>query len=147
MINFRKKFLISDREKATYQIALEKTQNKHDADKLLQQIKDPADFQNDFYYNLYYKIVKEIDALNENWRNGKCWTKRIDCASENNRGVYCIQYDEDKIISGLRDTTIKIWRREDLQCDKQLVGHMGSVLCLHYDERVIVSGSSDSTIK
>jgi WD40 repeat protein len=62
-------------------------------------------------------------------------------------GVYCLQYDDEKIISGLRDTTIKIWRRGDLQCEKRLSGHSGSVLCLQYDERIIVSGSSDSTVR
>jgi F-box and WD-40 domain protein 1/11 len=62
-------------------------------------------------------------------------------------GVYCLQYDNEKIISGLRDTTIKIWRRGDLQCEKRLAGHTGSVLCLQYDERIIVSGSSDSTVR
>ncbi|KAL5109901.1 F-box/WD repeat-containing protein lin-23 [Taenia crassiceps] len=28
-----------------------------------------------------------------------------------NRGVYCLQYDSEKIVSGLRDDTIKVWRR------------------------------------
>jgi WD40 repeat protein len=62
-------------------------------------------------------------------------------------GVYCLQYDDEKIISGLRDTTIKIWKRRDLQCEKRLAGHTGSVLCLQYDDQIIVSGSSDSTVK
>lgn len=62
-------------------------------------------------------------------------------------GVYCLQYDDDKIISGLRDHTIKIWQRKDLQCSKTLRGHTGSVLCLQYDDRVIISGSSDTTVR
>ncbi|VDN84263.1 unnamed protein product, partial [Brugia pahangi] len=59
--------------------------------------------------------------------------------------VYCLQYDDDKIISGLRDHTIKIWQRKDLQCSKTL--HTGSVLYLQYDDRVIISGSSDTTVR
>lgn len=42
--------------------------------------------------------------------------KRINCRSEGSKGVYCLQYDDQKIISGLRDNTIKIWDRNDLTC-------------------------------
>lgn len=73
--------------------------------------------------------------------------KRINCRSENSKGVYCLQYDDTKIVSGLRDNTIKIWDRSDLQCVKTLTGHTGSVLCLQYDDKVIISGSSDSTVR
>lgn len=71
----------------------------------------------------------------------------VHCSTTGSPGVYCLQYDDDKIISGLRDNTIKVWRRSDLKCSKTLVGHTGSVLCLQYDERIIASGSSDSTVR
>lgn len=58
-----------------------------------------------------------------------------------------MQYDDNKIVSGLRDNTIKIWDRSDLKCVKTLMGHTGSVLCLQYDDKVIISGSSDSTVR
>ncbi|KAG6439467.1 hypothetical protein O3G_MSEX000797, partial [Manduca sexta] len=73
--------------------------------------------------------------------------QRINCRSENSKGVYCLQYDDNKIVSGLRDNTIKIWDRKTLQCVRELQGHTGSVLCLQYDERAIISGSSDSTVR
>lgn len=62
-------------------------------------------------------------------------------------GVYCLQCDDEKVISGLRDNTIKIWRRSDLTCSKTLTGHTGSVLCLQYDDQIIASGSSDATVR
>ena len=43
-----------------------------------------------------------------NWRGGKHGLKKILCRSENIKGVYCLQYDEEKIVSGLRDNTIKV---------------------------------------
>ena len=61
--------------------------------------------------------------------------------------VSSFQYDDTKIVSGLRDNTIKIWDRSTLSCLRVLNGHTGSVLCLQYDERVIISGSSDSTVR
>lgn len=86
-------------------------------------------------------------SIEQNWRMGRHVLQRINCRSENSKGVYCLQYDDHKIVSGLRDNTIKIWDRNTLQCVKVLTGHTGSVLCLQYDDKVIISGSSDSTVR
>ncbi|KAI5640811.1 D domain of beta-TrCP domain-containing protein [Phthorimaea operculella] len=100
-----------------------------------------------FYRQLYPKIIQDIRSIEDNWRMGRHNLQRINCRSENSKGVYCLQYDDNKIVSGLRDNTIKIWDRKTLQCVKELQGHTGSVLCLQYDERAIISGSSDSTVR
>jgi F-box and WD-40 domain protein 1/11 len=42
--------------------------------------------------------------------------------------VYCLQYDDNKIVSGLRDNTIKIWNRHNLTCHK--VGRVISLFIL-----------------
>uniref|UniRef100_A0AAF5PM93 F-box domain-containing protein n=3 Tax=Wuchereria bancrofti TaxID=6293 RepID=A0AAF5PM93_WUCBA len=117
---------------------------------LIEQLRNTVDSleaQHHFYRNLYPKINQDIESLKSNWQNGRHVLSRITCHSEPSRGVYCLQYDDDKIISGLRDHTIKIWQRKDLQCSKTLRGHTGSVLCLQYDDRVIISGSSDTTVR
>ncbi|VDN56857.1 unnamed protein product [Dracunculus medinensis] len=108
---------------------------------------DSLNVQHCFYRKLYPKIYKDIERLKSNWRNGRHVLSRITCHSEPSRGVYCLQYDDQKIISGLRDHTIKIWQRDGLQCSRTLRGHSGSVLCLQYDDRVIISGSSDTTVR
>ena len=46
--------------------------------------------------------------MESNWKNAKHTLTRIECHSENSKGVYCLQYDDKKIISGLRDNTIKV---------------------------------------
>uniref|UniRef100_A0A673GGB5 F-box/WD repeat-containing protein 11-like n=1 Tax=Sinocyclocheilus rhinocerous TaxID=307959 RepID=A0A673GGB5_9TELE len=94
-----------------------------------------------------HKSVHPITTIEANWRCGRHNLQRIQCRSENSKGVYCLQYDDDKIISGLRDNSIKIWDKQSLECLKVLTGHTGSVLCLQYDDRVIVTGSSDSTVR
>lgn len=101
----------------------------------------------DFYQVLYPQIIEDIENIEQNWKCGRFVLHRINCHSENSKGVYCLQYDDQKIISGLRDNTIKIWDRDTLSCRKVMTGHTGSVLCLQYDERVIISGSSDSTVR
>lgn len=60
--------------------------------------------------------------------------------------VYCLQFDQRKIISGSRDRTIRIWDVASGQQTKVLTGHQGSVLCLRYDDKHLITGSSDSTI-
>ena len=48
--------------------------------------------------------------MESNWKNARHTLTRIECHSENSKGVYCLQYDDHKIISGLRDNTIKVAR-------------------------------------
>lgn len=100
-----------------------------------------------YFRSLYPKIVQDIDRLESNWRCGRHGLLKISCRSENIKGVYCLQYDEDKIVSGLRDNTIKLWDRKSLDCTQVLHGHTGSVLCLQYDDKIIVTGSSDATVR
>uniref|UniRef100_A0A0N5AS79 F-box domain-containing protein n=1 Tax=Syphacia muris TaxID=451379 RepID=A0A0N5AS79_9BILA len=108
---------------------------------------DSIELQHNFYRDFFPRIFNDIKALRDNWKNGRRTLSKIQCNSEPSRGVYCLQYDDEKIVSGLRDHTIKIWRRSDLQCAMVLRGHTGSVLCLQYDDKVIISGSSDTTVR
>ncbi|CAD5229441.1 unnamed protein product [Bursaphelenchus okinawaensis] len=142
-----RKYLFIPKEQAAIQIAMSQGWNRPEAEEFVQTQLDMLNYLHDFYWHLYRNINKDIAQIEENWRTGKHKLQRINCESENNRGVYCLQYDDEKIISGLRDNTIKVWRRSDLQCVQTLVGHTGSVLCLQYDERIIASGSSDSTVR
>ncbi|GAB1603641.1 F-box/WD WD repeat-containing 1A-like isoform X1 [Argonauta hians] len=113
-----------------------------------------------FYRSLYPQIIEDIERIENNWRTGNHTLQRIHCRSETSKGVYCLQYDDQKIVSGLRDNTIKIyqypckedsnikiWDKGTLECVKVLTGHTGSVLCLQYDKNIIISGSSDSTVR
>ncbi|VDD81722.1 unnamed protein product [Mesocestoides corti] len=64
-----------------------------------------------FYKQLYPRVIRDINRINDNWNNGRFRLIRIRCHSDSSKGVYCLQYDSDKIVSGLRDDTIKVWRR------------------------------------
>lgn len=93
------------------------------------------------------QMTSLLQCIEDNWKTGKHNLYRIHCRSETSKGVYCLQYDDSKIVSGLRDNTIKVWDRQSLECTQVLIGHMGSVLCLQYDENIIISGSSDATVR
>ena len=62
--------------------------------------------------------------------------------------VVCMQFDEDKIISGSTDTTMRIWNRQSGACSAILRGHTKTVRCLAYNTyNTLCSGGSDRVIR
>jgi len=88
-------------------------------------------------------LCQQRKLLERNWNQGVYFAKELPGHKE---GIYCIQFDDHKIVSGSRDNTIKIWDLTSERCLRTYSGHNASVLCLQYDEGRIVSGSSDTSI-
>lgn len=65
--------------------------------------------------NNFVVFVIFFQRVEDNWSRGSYHLTRIPCRSDVTKGVYCLQYDKEKIVSGLRDDTIKVWRRFDQQ--------------------------------
>ncbi|KAI9473837.1 MAG: WD40-repeat-containing domain protein [Benjaminiella poitrasii] len=92
----------------------------------------------------YYDLYKNHRQLKYRWRQGRVETRYL---TGHEDSVYCLIWlDHERIISGSRDRSIKIW---DLQRGEMMTRteHDGSVLCLRVssDLTFLVSGSSDST--
>lgn len=105
----------------------------------------------DTRYINWRRLYRNRSLIEKRWREGKCKMRVFPPTSAlpgdmHLEGIYCLQFDEDKIISGSRDRSIKIWDMRTGECRRSLVGHSASVLCLQYDDRYIISGSSDTTI-
>jgi WD40 repeat protein len=81
--------------------------------------------------------------LRDNWLEGKVEARILEGHLDS---VYCLQFDEHKIISGSRDNTMKIWDMQTNRCINTLRYHSGSVLCLQYNTKYLISGSSDCII-
>ncbi|KAF9920419.1 hypothetical protein FBU30_009768 [Linnemannia zychae] len=88
------------------------------------------------------ELCRNRSALDARWKTVPPKTKLIGHTDS----VYCIQFDNTKIVTGSRDRTIKFWDFHTLQCTDTLKGHSQSVLCLQFNEKMMVSGSSDNTI-
>ncbi|KAF7544166.1 hypothetical protein G7Z17_g10170 [Cylindrodendrum hubeiense] len=93
--------------------------------------------------------------LESNWELGKYSTFQFPHPNYPEEGhqecVYTLQFDNDYLVSGSRDQTMRIWNVHTRRLVRPpLTGHMGSVLCLqfdaHPDEDLLVSGSSDSNV-
>lgn len=99
---------------------------------------DLTDEETSWYY--WYKQRYQLESR---WNMGQVATHYLVGHLDS---VYCLQFDDQKIITGSRDRSIKIWDLEKYQCTHTLNGHQGSVLCLKYNDEVIISGSSDHTV-
>lgn len=62
-------------------------------------------------------------------------------------GVYCLQFDKNILVIGLRNNTIQMFQMKNLEFICSLEGHTGSVLSLQFENDLLISGSSDGTIK
>ncbi len=60
--------------------------------------------------DLFSSPLQTVWSLQYNWRQGRYRLSRIKCPSEGKKAVYCLQYDDKKIVSGHRDNTIKVIR-------------------------------------
>ncbi|BGP04453.1 hypothetical protein JCM10049v2_000254 [Rhodotorula toruloides] len=89
------------------------------------------------------RLYRDRWLLERRWQRGKPSWSWFEGHTDS---VYCIQFDERKIISGSRDQTIRVWDIASGTTIHTLTGHEGSVLCLQYDSSILVTGSSDSRV-
>ena len=61
--------------------------------------------------------------------------------------VCCLTIHENKLVSGSRDKTIRIWNTETYELIATLRGHTDNVSCLTLHENKLYSGSKDKTIR
>ena len=107
-------------------------------------------------YKVNWKYLYDMRLkLEQNWDVGKFTNFQLphpDYPEEGHRDcIYTIQFDQNYVVSGSRDHTIRIWSMQTKRLMKPpLEGHSQSVLCLQYDpdpeEDLLVSGSSDSQV-
>ncbi|KAL1892632.1 hypothetical protein Sste5346_006917 [Sporothrix stenoceras] len=99
-----------------------------------------------------YTLRRRLEA---NWELGKYTNFQFPHPDYPNEAhgecIYTIQFNQDYLVSGSRDRTIRIWNLQTRRLARMpFVGHRGSVLCLQFDsspeEDLIVSGSSDSNV-
>ncbi|GAB0137906.1 hypothetical protein EsDP_00006158 [Epichloe bromicola] len=68
--------------------------------------------------NDWKKVYQAKVDLNHRWREGKARPVYLNGHTDS---IYCLQFDEFKIVSGSRDKTIRIWDMHSLEC-KLVIG-------------------------
>jgi F-box and WD-40 domain protein CDC4 len=61
--------------------------------------------------------------------------------------ITCLQFDDDKILTGSDDTYIHVYDTKTGKLRKRLEGHEGGVWALQYEGNVLVSGSTDRSVR
>ena len=62
------------------------------------------------------------------------------------RGIACLQYRDNLVVSGSSDNDIRLWDIENGQCIRTLNGHEELVRCIRFDNYRIVSGAYDGLV-
>lgn len=114
---------------------------------------DPSSRKQKINWQYLYTMRRKLET---NWEQGNFKNFQLphpDHPEEGHDGecIYSLQYNEEYLVSGSRDKTLRIWNLATRRLvRKPLIGHIGSVLCLQFDsepgEDIIVSGSSDSDV-
>ena len=59
------------------------------------------------------KMCRARTSLNSRWKNGQAAAIYLEGHTDS---VYCVQFDEDKILTGSRDRTVRIWDARTYEC-------------------------------
>ncbi|KAK5136718.1 hypothetical protein LTR08_002371 [Meristemomyces frigidus] len=89
-------------------------------------------------------VYKDRFKVGTAWKYGRCSTKVF---KGHTNGVMCLQFDENVLITGSYDSTVKVW---DIASGKELrtlTGHTSGIRCLQFDDTKLMTGSLDNTIK
>ncbi len=89
-------------------------------------------------------VYKDRFKVGTNWKYGRCTTKVLRCHTSD---IMCLQFDENILMTGSYDTTIKIWDIDSCQEIRTLTGHASGVRCLQFDDTKLISGSIDRSLK
>lgn len=103
------------------------------------------------------RLYRNRRLIDQRWQEGKCRMRPFPPTNhingmllfedvQHNSGIYCLQFDNNLLVTGSRDRNLKMWNIRTGQLLHTLEGHTGSVLCLQFDHRYLISGSSDSTL-
>ncbi|KAI9140738.1 WD40-repeat-containing domain protein [Paraphysoderma sedebokerense] len=83
--------------------------------------------------------------MRNNWMNGR--SKNLTFSGHEHNVVTCLQFDDEKIVSGSDDQSIRIYDIRTGDLIRVLEGHAGGVWALQYVGNTLVSGSTDRTVR
>lgn len=75
-----------------------------------------------------------------------CGRKPLHTLVGHQGGVWCCAVQDDHIVSGSTDRTLRVWRLSSGEWLRTLSGHASTVRCVRIFGNHIVSGSRDSTV-
>ncbi|KAI9256182.1 WD40-repeat-containing domain protein [Sporodiniella umbellata] len=93
----------------------------------------------------YKRLYARHHTLRQNWRKGR--SKQTGFKGHDKFVVTCLQFDNDKIVSGADDSHINIYDTLTGEKRMTLEGHEGGVWALQYVGQTLVTGSTDRRVR
>ncbi|KAI9890358.1 MAG: SCF ubiquitin ligase complex subunit cdc4 [Vezdaea aestivalis] len=97
--------------------------------------------------HLFKSIYRRHHLMRKAWTAKDAKPKHIAFRAHLRHVVTCLQFDNDKIITGSDDTNINIYDTKTGALRSKLEGHEGGVWALKYYGNVLVSGSTDRSVR
>jgi len=85
--------------------------------------------------------------LQNSWMSGRVAAHHFAFQAHPAHVITCLQFDDDKILTGSDDTLIHVYDTKTGVLRKKLAGHDGGVWALQYEGNVLVSGSTDRSVR
>lgn len=89
-------------------------------------------------------VYKQRFKVGTNWKYGRFTTRIL---KGHTNGVMCLQFDDQILITGSYDATVKVWNIKTGEEIRTLTGHTQGIRCLQFDDSKLITGSLDNTIK
>jgi F-box and WD-40 domain protein CDC4 len=97
--------------------------------------------------HLFKSLYRRRYMLRQSWTSGKVQPHHFAFPAHPSHVITCLQFDDDKILTGSDDTLIHVYDTRTGVLRKKLEGHEGGVWALQYEGNVLVSGSTDRSVR
>lgn len=97
--------------------------------------------------HLFKSLYRRHYMLQRSWTSGDIEPHHFAFAAHPSHVITCLQFDDDKILTGSDDSLIHIYDTRTGALRKKLAGHEGGVWALKYEGNVLVSGSTDRSVR
>ncbi|KAK7931199.1 Cell division control protein 4 [Apiospora marii] len=97
--------------------------------------------------HLFKSLYRRHFMIRKSWTSGKVKPSHVAFPAHPRHVITCLQFDEDKIITGSDDQLIHVYDTQTGKLRKRLEGHEGGVWALQYEGNTLVSGSTDRSVR
>lgn len=92
-------------------------------------------------------LYKKRCTIFRRWMNPNYEPRRISYSGNGNKVVTCLEFDDQKIVTGVDDKHIVIYSTKTGDYVRTLKGHEGGVWALKYTGNTLITGSTDRTAR
>ncbi|KAJ5978384.1 hypothetical protein N7501_001726 [Penicillium viridicatum] len=104
--------------------------------------------EDESYFKTRYRPWKEVYrdrfVVGMNWKHKRCSVKVF---KGHRDSVMCLQFEDNILMTGSYDATVKIWDTDTGEELRTLKGHVAGVRCLQFDDTKLITGSLDRSIR